>query len=290
MNGVSISSSDLGATIAPLGAELQTLTTADGRDLQWNGDPTVWRGRAPVLFPIVGMLAGGTYRLGGKTYAMPKHGFARTSLFEIGEVSGDSASFLLRPSDQTRAVYPFEFLLTMSFALSGATLTCSATIANHGDAPMPASFGFHPALRWPLPFGQPRTGHRIEFAEPEPEDIRRIDGQGMLLPEAFATPVNGQTLVLDDRLFEADALIFDHLRSRSLRYGAPTGPQLRFDFHDLPILGVWTKPGADYICIEPWQGINDPAGFDGDIFAKPGIVAIAPGSSRTFTMTITVEP
>ena len=53
------------------------------------------------------------------------------------------------------------------------------------------------------------------------------------------------------------------------------------------MLGVWTKPGgARFVCIEPWHGVADPVGFDGDLWEKPGIVAIAPRRARTFAMTI----
>lgn len=116
---------------------------------------------------------------------------------------------------------------------------------------MPASFGFHPALHWPLPFGAARAAHRILFEAPEPAPVRRIDGNGFLLPDPVATPVVGDTLTLRDDLFVDDALIFDRLTSRSVSYGAFAGPQFRSDFDDFPTLGVWTKPGADFICIEP---------------------------------------
>ena len=94
---------------------------------------------------------------------------------------------------------------------------------------------------------------------------------------------------LRDALFEEDALFFVGLESCSLRYGADDGPQIRVDFPDFPDLGVWTKPGADYICIEPWQGFNDPADFDGDLGEKPGMLVLAAGAEWRSTMTLTLE-
>lgn len=288
MSPIRIASAGLSAEISPLGAELQSLRTEDGLDLMWDGNPAIWTGRAPILFPIVGKLANDTYRYAGRTYIMPKHGFARTSAFHVAAHDTSSATFTLSATAQTDQIFPFAFELAVSFALSGSSLTCSSAVTNHGTDDMPASFGYHPALRWPLPFGAPRDRHRIVFAGPEPAPIRRIDPAGMLLPEPEPTPVRGRELVLEDFLFERDAVIFDQLVSRSLHYGAPQEPQLRFDFPEMPILGVWTKPGADYICIEPWQGINDRADFAGDIFDKPGIVRIAPGETRVFEMSITL--
>ena len=283
-----ISSDRLTAGISALGAELQHLTDSAGRELQWDGDPAVWRGRAPILFPVIGLLEGGRYRLGGVSYAMPKHGFARHSIFAIVDQSADAVGFRLSASDATRAIYPFEFRLDICLSLAGATLSVAATIVNEGDAAMPMSLGFHPALRWPLPFGQPRVDHAIRFAHDEPAPVRRIDANGFLLPDPVATPVAGDTLALRDELFIADALIFDRLASRRVSYGAASGPSLDVEFADFPTLGVWTKPGAGFICIEPWQGFSDPVGFAGDIRDKPGIIEIAPGASRRFAMHITL--
>jgi galactose mutarotase-like enzyme len=284
-----IASDALTAEIAALGAELQRLTTRDGQDLQWNGDPAIWRGRAPILFPVIGLLENGQYHLNGATYPMPKHGFARHSTFEIVAQTANAVTFRLSASPQTRAIYPFEFQLDVHFELVGTTLTLRAAVSNHGDEFMPASFGFHPALRWPLPFGQARADHRIRFARDEPAPVRRIDANGFLKHAPVATPVVGDTLALRDELFVDDALIFDQLASRSVHYGASAGPRLDVRFDDFPTLGVWTKPGADFICIEPWHGFSDPVGYAGDIRDKPGIFEVLPGDTRTMAMSITLE-
>ncbi len=281
-----IASEVLAVEIATLGAELQRLTGSGSRELLWGGDPTFWRGRAPILFPVIGMLAGGVYRSGDKTYAMPKHGFARISLFDVAERSDTAVTMRLAASKATRAMYPFEFTLDLKFALAAATLTVSATIANNGSGPMPASFGFHPAFHWPLPFGAGRADHWLYFANAEPAPVRRIDANGLLTPIAYPTPVEGNRLLLRDELFADDALIFDRLVSREVAYGAASGPRVTVDFEDFATLGVWTKPGAGFICIEPWQGFADPQGFAGDIRDKPGIIEIAPGGRRAFVMRI----
>ena len=286
---VTLVSDQLSADISTLGAELQRLTDRSGNDLQWSGDPAVWNGRAPILFPVIGLLENGEYRLDGKVYPMPKHGFARHSTFEIVARTAASATLRLSASAETRRIYPFDFQLDIAFTLDGATLSLTATIANLGAEPLPASFGFHPALRWPLPYGLPRADHRIVFANPEPAPVRRIDANGFLLPAREPTPVTGDTLQLRDALFVADALIFDSLTSRAVRYGARTGPQIEVTFDDFSTLGVWTKPGADFICIEPWHGFSDPVGFAGDIRDKPGIFEIAPHTERSLAMTITLK-
>jgi len=154
---------------------------------------------------------------------------------------------------------------------------------------MPASFGFHPALRWPLPGGGARADQAILFDEDEHAPIRRLDADGLLAPDPRPTPVDGRKLTLHDDLFVEDAMIMDRIASRRLMYGAPGGTQIVVDFANMPQLGLWSKPGAGFLCIEPWQGYADPAGYDGDIADKPGVSAIGPGAQRTFEMGISVK-
>jgi galactose mutarotase-like enzyme len=284
---VLIRSAGLTAEIDPMGAELHRLTDAEARELLWDGDPDVWAGRAPILFPIIGELAGGQYRWRGETYALPRHGFARRSLFDVVETESHSATFRLGWSAASLAVYPFKFRLDIRFSVQDSTLTITTLIRNlDADGPMFASFGFHPAFRWPLPFGAPRSEHRLAFDEPEPEPIRRLDAHGLVQPALFSTPVEGLDLPLDDRLFADDAVIFEQVHSRKLRYGAATGPQLEIAFAQTERLGVWSKPGANFVCIEPWHGVADPVGFEGDLSAKPGILAIGPAEAVQVSMSV----
>jgi galactose mutarotase-like enzyme len=287
---VSLSSAALTAQIDPLGAQLSVLRDQGQRDLLWNGDPSVWAGRAPLLFPIVGALAGGAYRVDSKTYHLPRHGFARHSAFEVAASSATSAVFRLKADDVSFQLYPFSFQLDIHYALDGATLSMTALIKNLGDRKMPASFGYHPALRWPLPYGQDRSAHAIEFAEDEPSPVRRLDKDGLLMSERFPTPVVQRRLALQDALFENDVIIFDDLRSRSVTYGATEGPRIRFNFPDAQYLGIWTKPHANFICIEPWHGVADPQGYSGNFTAKPGVFMVAPGASMAAKLAITLLP
>jgi galactose mutarotase-like enzyme len=286
---ITISSGELTARINPLGAELWSLTDSVGREYMTDADPAFWTGHAPLLFPIVGALQGGRYRLDGREYALPKHGFARTSRFDCLESSTSAVLFRLSDSAETRAAYPFPFELLMGFRLNGWTLEMEATVRNTGAETLPFSFGFHPAFAWPLP-GAEKAAHRVIFAEDEPQPIRRIGSAGLVLPEPEPTPVQGCVLTPDAALFEADALIWDWPHSRALTFGVEGGPQLEIAFPDTPMLGIWQKPGANYLCIEPWQGIADPQGFDGDLRDKPGVVALAPGAQSSFRMDVTVRP
>ena len=285
---ISISSDKLTAEIDPHGAQLSVLRDRDGRDLLWNGDAGVWAGRAPLLFPIVGVLAGGSYRLGEKRHALSRHGFARGKEFTLERASAVAASFILRPDPATLAVYPFQFELRTRYELNEATLSVRTEIRNHGTAEMPASFGYHPGFRWPLPYGQTRASHFIQFETDEPGAVRRIDADGLLTATLYPTPIENRRLPLADSLFQDDVLILDQVKSRSVTYGGSEGCKLRIAFPDAVYLGLWTKPGAPFICIEPWHGITDSQGFTGDFTEKPGIFVLKGGATLTAKMDITL--
>jgi galactose mutarotase-like enzyme len=285
---LSLSSGDLTAEVDPLGAQLSTLRDRAGRDLLWGGDPSVWAGRAPVLFPIVGALAGGRYRVGSATYTLPRHGFARVRRFDVVDASSDAATLRLKADEATLQVYPFRFELDVHFALDGATLSVTTSVRNLGDDDMPASIGYHPGLRWPLPFGRPRSSHFIEFAMDEPDPVRRLNAAGLLTPARHPTPISHRYLKLEDALFQDDVIIFDQIRSRHVTYGADEGPHIRVSYPDAPYLGVWTKPQAPLICIEPWHGVADPEGFAGDFRTKPGVFTVAAGATMSTQMTMTL--
>ncbi|MDQ2879492.1 MAG: aldose 1-epimerase family protein [Pseudomonadota bacterium] len=277
----------LSAAINALGAELTHLRDAEGRELMTDADPAFWTGHAPILFPVIGVVNEDVIRLDGVTYPMAKHGFARHSTFAVVEQASDRATFRLTDNAETRAAYPFAFALDIAFAIAGTTLSVTATIVNRGPVPMPASFGFHPALAWPLPYGEPRADHRIVFDAAEPEPLRRLTTDGLIASATRPSPLDdARTLHLRDDLYTDDALIWDAVRSQAVRYGASAGPQIHVAFPDTPMLASWTKPGAHFICIEPWHGIADPVGFSGNFRAKPGVFEIAPGGDKRIVMTI----
>jgi galactose mutarotase-like enzyme len=279
----------LTATIDALGAELVSLTDASGRELMTDANPAFWTGHAPILFPIVGRLHGDTYQLNGEDYTLPQHGFARRRMFAKVAQDAVSVTYELTDDAETWEAYPFAFMLHVEHRLDGATLTTSVTVHNRGENDLPASIGFHPAYAWPLPYGQPREVHEVVFADTEVDTIASIAANGTIAAASRPSPLNRRVLALNDDLFARDALVWDPVRSQSVRYGAGAGPALRVDFPGMPKLGIWTKPGANFVCIEPWDGIADPEGFDGDIFAKPGIHRVAPGASHRAAMAVTLE-
>jgi galactose mutarotase-like enzyme len=284
---IRIESPLLSAAINPLGAELSLLRDAEGRDLLHDGDPAFWASRAPLLFPIVGGLKDDSYRLDSASYNMLRHGVARRQSFAVVEQASDRVLFRLTDNEETRTAYPFAFRFDADYRIEGAALTMTLSATNMGEMDMPVSLGYHPAFVWPLPYGADRAAHRIRFDEAEPDRLALL-GDGLIVSEDRASPVEGRDLLLRDDLFEDDALIWRTLRSRGCLYGAESGPHLRIDWSDMPSLGIWTKPGAPYVCIEPWAGIADCADFDGEIWDKPGMQRLAPGEPISHWMRVTL--
>jgi galactose mutarotase-like enzyme len=269
-----IATDAIAAEINADGAELCSLVVA-GREYLWQALPA-WPRHAPVLFPIVGRLAEDTLRHDGKSYRLTQHGFARDRRFTWLEQTPTSCRLGLTDDADTRARYPFAFRFEVAYAVTGDTLAITFAIANPGDATLPASMGAHPAFRWPLADGIAKDAHVLEFDAAELAPVRRLRG-GLLLPETEPTPIAGHRLALSESLFAADALILDRPASHAVRFTAPGAPTLEVSWDGFQQLGLWMKPGADFLCIEPWCGFADPVGYAGAFADKPGLLHVPPG-------------
>lgn len=284
---VRIESAYLRAQIKPSGAELCSLQTAYRQELLWQADPTVWPRHAPLLFPIVGRLNNDELIHQGKHYPLGQHGFARDMEFEVLAQEPEMAAFLLRSNEASRKSYPFEFELEVRYQLNQNELLVSYQLSNKDSQPLYASIGAHPALRWPLNHGDPKEEYEIAFELPESAPISQLE-QG-LINGTLPCPVQDQRLWLNDELFTHDALIFTQHRSRKLHYRGPGPVSIEMEFDDFPHLGIWTKPGAEFICLEPWQGHADKKGEIGEFKEKPGVVELAIGEQRRWQYSIRVS-
>ena len=276
----------LSASIAAAGAELVSLQDGQGREFLWQAGPE-WRRHAPILFPIVGRLAGDTLRHGGQTYRLPQHGFARDRRFEWLEREASHCRLRLVEDAESLALFPFRFVLEQDFSLADGALTVATRIGNPGEETLPCAIGAHPAFAWPLAPGLAKTDHVLEFSAAETGVSHRLEGGLLGAPQPL--PFSGTHLPLDPALFAEDALILPSVASRSLRYSVPGGPALTLSWDGYGDLGLWSKPeGADFLCIEPWCGMASPAGWDGAFSDKPGILRIPPGESRSFGWSVTL--
>ena len=280
---VELERGDLRAAISPLGAELRSLSLR-GVEYLWPAqDP--WKRTAPLLFPIVGRLNDDTLFHNDRRYTMAQHGFARDKTFQIEHVSQSTATFRLFSDQSTRLQYPFEFVLEVTYALSSEAFVGTCVIENPGTEVLPASFGVHPAFRWPLDASADKTAYHLHPQREEGRTIRRLK-DGLLKPELFPSPVRNRALSLSESLFEDDAIILLGVNSTELKYRAAEGPSIGLAWSGFPDLGIWSKSPGNFLCIEPWHGHADPVGFTDEFIRKPGLMLIEPGGRREFTLRI----
>ncbi|MBW6424352.1 aldose 1-epimerase family protein [Rhizobium sp. XQZ8] len=288
METVELRNERMTARIAAFGAELRTLAL-DGADFLWRPDAGIWDGTCPVLFPVIGRVNDDVVRIGGTAYSMPMHGFALTSLFSVVEQTVEHCTLELRASPETRQDYPYDFTLRMSYRLSDSALQITAEIRNDGQITLPASLGLHPGFRWPLVPGVPKGRHLLTFDEAAPIHYTRpIDR--LIGPDRFELLLEGKSVRLAEALFEKGGLALLSLKSRSLRFHTEDGnAAVRVDFPEMDGIILWSRPGGDFLCIEPLLGHADPIGFAGDMLEKPGMAHIAPGETLKLSVTITPE-
>ena len=99
----------LSVNISENGAELFSIKSkSSGREFLWQGEPDIWKGRSPLLFPVVGRVKDDEIITEKGTFFMPKHGFARKSVFYGSKISPSEACFSLFSSDDTKKSYPYD--------------------------------------------------------------------------------------------------------------------------------------------------------------------------------------
>lgn len=260
------------AAIRTRGAELASFfEKSNGRERIWQADPDVWGGSAPILFPIIGKLKDQVTQIDGEFFEIPKHGLLRHRDAELLKHENDVAVFKFSSDEDTLRLYPFHFDFIVTFQLSDKGLQVSYEISNIGEGPMLFAVGSHPALSLDLD-AVPLNEYSIEFSHPETLDLYGLQ-DGLLVKRQTDYLKDESVIRLSDSLFDDDALIFKDVQSRKITL-QPTG--IEIDTHDNPHLGIWAKPGAPYVCIEPWHSFDDSSDADGIFENKPGIKTLLP--------------
>lgn len=284
----SIENRHLKINIHPKGAELQSIYHKDHKlEYLWNGDPAFWGKHSPLLFPIVGTLKQDTYIYKDKEYSLPRHGFARDMEFEVEEQGPDAITFLLRSSDATRANYPFDFELRVTYQLAKNGLATTYSVKNTSEGDMYFSIGGHPAFKVPLVAGTAYTDYFLELENKETSPRWPVTKEGLIEKPPKPLLRSSRLLPLTKELFLEDALVFKNLSSTTIALKSEkTERGLLFDFADFPFLGIWAAKNADFVCIEPWCGIADGVESNQQLTEKEGINKLTSGDifERTWTL------
>jgi len=275
----SIENAQLKILINEKGAELKSAFHLLHKiEYMWSGNPAYWAKTSPVLFPIVGELKNKSYFYNGKTYSLSRHGFARDKTFLVTEQSDASVTFSIQSDESTLAVYPFPFLFSIIYTLNDDSLQVTYRVQNTGDDEMFFSVGGHPAFKLPLVDGTKYEDYKLVFEKEENLERWPISKEGLIEKEPQLLLKNSHELPLSKDLLKNDALVFKHLQSRFVKLVSDKTPRgLHFDFTGFPFLGIWAASGADFLCIEPWQGIADSVDADQQLQHKEGIVTLPVG-------------
>ncbi|GAB2525335.1 aldose 1-epimerase family protein [Spirosoma aerophilum] len=282
----------LHVSIRPKGAELTSVFhKTTGIEHLWQADPSVWGWHAPNLFPVVGGCLNNQLLVDGKAYPIERHGFTRQSTFETTESTSTHAIFSLRSSDATRVHYPYEFEFQIIYEIEGPKLTVSYRVVNEDEQTIFFSVGAHPAFAVPFRAGEAYEDYVVEFEKAEPLETHMLSAGGYFTGETVPVPtVDGDKLPLTKHLFDADALVFKNLASRRVTIRSDKHSHtLSVAYPAFPYLGIWAKPGAPFVCIEPWLGCADSEGEPKPIEEKELIQQLAEGGVFEATFTITVE-
>jgi galactose mutarotase-like enzyme len=265
--------------VASKGAELQSIVNKIfGIEYLWNGNPLFWAKRSPVLFPIVGSLKNNTYFYQGKSYQLPRHGFAREMEFQVEKQTQKEIIFLLSSNAETRTNYPFDFEFRIRYQLQGDELSTEYIVTNTDRGILLFSVGGHPAFRLPLVAGTGFDDYYLKFEETENLSRWPISKDGLIQIQPIPVLQDSNRLNLKKSLFYQDALVFKYPASSEISLKSGKTPHgLLFQMGEFPFLGIWSAKDADFICIEPWCGIADSTNSDQQLERKEGIEKSAPG-------------
>ncbi|GAB4014729.1 aldose 1-epimerase family protein [Spirosoma koreense] len=281
----------LRVAIRPKGAELTSIIhKPSGIEHLWQADPTVWNWHAPNLFPVVGGCLNNQLLVDGKTYPIERHGFVRQSFLETTESTTTHAVFSLRSSPVTRVHYPYEFEFQIIYELDGPSLTITYRVVNNDEKTVYFSVGAHPAFAVPFYVNETYEDYFIEFPEAESLKTHQLSSAGYFTGETQAVPTEGNRLPLTAHLFDNDALVFKNLTSKRAAIRSDKHQHsVTVDYPAFPYLGIWAKPGAPFVCIEPWLGCADSEGEQKPIQEKEAIQQVSVGDVFEASFSITID-
>lgn len=278
-------------TVDTLGAQMMSLRSADAVEYLWQGDPTYWADRSPLLFPFIGRLTDNRYQLHGKVYSMGIHGFAAASQFIPVETGDDYLVLELTDNSETRNQYPFHFILRITYQLVGNRLDITYRVENKSENTLPFGIGGHPGFQVPLVCGECFEDYAIVFSQPCKPD--RVG----FTPAVYLSGHDERYPLADDiridlrhDLFDEDAIILKNMGREVTLQSKVSGRGIRVSYPDLPYLGIWHWPKTDapYVCIEPWSSLPARQDIVEELSCKSDLIHLAPGKTYETTWSITV--
>jgi galactose mutarotase-like enzyme len=291
MRTTTIENKILRITLKHVGAELSgLLDKRDGIEHMWRADPKFWPRHAPNLFPCIGESKDGKVNVDGSDYPMGRHGFARHELFAVVGQSKQHVEFELRSDPNTLRQFPFDFVFRVRYELEGSTLKQTFEVTNSGINEMGFQVGGHPAFAVPFRQGEAYNDYEVWFESSLSLDRWLLTKEGLYSGQTRPFLNNEAQFGLFYDLFKEDALVFKNIPSKEVwiqhRDG---GKRLKMNYAGFPHLGIWSIPGADYVCLEPWVGCADDAAQAEDFFLKDSLITLKPNEVYGASFSISLE-
>ena len=285
-----ISNEKITVQIDSMGAELKSLKdVASGREYMWNADPQYWKRTSPVLFPLVGGVRNGVYRLNGREYPMGQHGFARDMEFQLKSQVAHEIWFLLESNEDTMSKYPYPFVLELGYELVDRTVIVKWRVKNPSKESMYFSIGGHPAFLCPITEGTKQSDYAIRFDTGEKIVSSCLD-TGLVSGMTMTYRLKDGILPVTEHLFDGDALVIEHDQAHKAALVSPDGKDYLTVEFDAPLFGIWSPPKkhAPFICIEPWYGRCDRADYEGDWTEREWMQSLDAGETFAADYKITI--
>ena len=279
---ITIQNDKLRATFNNLGAELVSLINIEtGKEIMWSGNPDFWSGISPVLFPIIGALKNEQYIFDDQTYELPRHGFARRRIFAVKESSENEVVFELTSDEESLKIYPFQFSLEIKYTLAANKLNVDYLVKNLSQKQMYFSLGAHPGFAIDTENGLNYNDYEIAFSNDDELQIHPLV-DNLISNQTQTIDLEIKVLPLSYELFSKDALVTTNMRSKELILrNNKNHHKVIFTFSNFPYFGVWAAKNADFVCLEPWQGIADLENHNQQLTEKFGILRLEKGGDWT---------
>ena len=271
------------AKIEEKGAEIKSIV-CEGHEILWQGEETSWARTAPTLFPFCGGFKDGKYIYNGVIYNMNAHGFAKDREFTVEKKSKRSVTLLLKSDEDTLAVYPFQFELRVIFTISLKSVIVEYDVKNNTDGEMYFSIGSHESYECQGGV----ENYDVHFKKRESLINCIVDGK-IIGEKTEQITKFSKILPIYERFWENDSVVLKNLFSRSaVLRNRINGKRIKIDFPGFNYFVIWSLPGKEYVCLEPWAGFPDTTYTSEKIEDRIGIIRLKKNGRKKLMHKITV--
>lgn len=277
-------------TVNSLGAEMISIKSAKHGELVWqNPENKFWKNHAPLLFPTCGRLKDARYSYGGKIYDMPSHGFIGKVEFKPKRVESNLIILETVSNDETKKIYPFDYIFTARYELIGEKIIFSVTIENCGKEILPYMFGWHPGFILPTDNEMDIEDYAFDFLGVDTLNWTKLQNGPFACPNAVPYALkDGKYTLCENEIYENDTMIFTGHKNEIVLSAEKSPYSIKMSWSEnLPYLCIWKDPdnAAKYLCIEPWSNVPNN-GVDDEVFETRKMTRLAPGKKDEYSYTL----